>query len=432
MEDCPSSESISSTDEIQFGQTIDELFESIDLPKSPPILLATPPERNDEEKSIHAVIGIKHEPEIKNPQPNPDQFAIEIANLRIRSNSPYKNNSNSNSDTSDHEYSAASSIQSNTKQKVKKYKRLTYNDVANSLSHYYDDCNKYSNEIDILISYVRAQKHMFILAAYITTVKLYTLISLAIMITASITIITPFVHDYTWSTILISSCNATAATIISITNYFKLESTANAYSFIANSYERFENSLELTNNRLLFMQNDIEQSDIVLDKIKETEFKIGEVRDISQVLLPHELKNLFPIMIHINIFSFIKKMESHKRTLIVKFKDIKNELSYRMFHLNNNSVSQSVYDLDVDQEKQRILFLNNIKEKIKNDLLNYKDEYNQLDYLFTKEIQFAESHINVIGCMGIYTCLFSKPRHLQIDQYTNPVIIDYLNVLFDQ
>jgi len=312
----------------------------------------------------------------------------------------------------------------------KKYKKLTYTDVAKSLSHYYDDYNKYSNEMDVLITFIRGQKHLFLQSANVTAFKLYTMLFLALCITAFVSVVTPFIENYTWNVVLITSCNAGATLVISMTRYWNFEFSNNAYTFLSNNYDKLEHSLEIANNKLAFIDNEQDQSKIVLDKIKEMEFKIGEMKDVFQATIPAEVVMLFPVISHVNIFSFIKKMESHKRNLIFKYRDIKNEINYHMYKLNQHA------DWEIDEnvitvEKKRILYLNAIKDRIKSELINYKEAYNQIDFLFTKEIQFAEKHVNTVYALPLYNWWYGKPKYLEMSRYSNPVIQEYLNLIID-
>jgi hypothetical protein len=369
----------------------------------------------------------------------------DLDNICIRSNSPFlfsNHNSNNNSDNEQdvlHE-NENTHFTPMLLDKIdhlyvnkKKYKKLTYEDALKSLSHYYDDCNKYSDEMDILITYIRGQKNLFSQSSNITYMKLYTMLISALCITAFVTIITPFIENQSWNVVLITACNAVATFIISMTRYLQLEFTGNAYSFLANNFEKFEHSLEIANNKILFMKDEKEQNKVVLEKIKELEFKIGEIKDIFQVIVPNEVKTLFPVISHINIFSLIKRMESHKTNLIIKFKDIKNEINYNI-HKINQRYSRDVEDIeDIDnlhhKEKNRILFLNDLKNNIKNEIVNYKDAYNQLEYLFTKEIQFAETHVSMVYVINLYYLCWGRPKYLDAKKYSNPVIKDYLNII---
>lgn len=381
----------------------------------------------------------------------------DIDDLCIRSNSPFiisrfnsrepsregsrhNSNHNSDSDKSDTEYVSNTPLMKKIDHIIKsednlyKFKKLTYKDVVKSLEHHYNETSKCSNELDILITFIRGQKNLFSQSSNITYAKLYGLLMVALSITAFVTVITPFIETKSWNVILITSCNAVATLIISLTRYLNLEFTGNAFRFLANNYEKFENTLELANNKLMFIGNTDHQDALVLEKFKELEFKIGELKDVFQVIIPNEIKSIFPVISHINIFSLIKKMDSHKKKLIHTFKDIKNEMNYITFQVNTikykNITTNDISSNNI-KELHRVAFLNKIKEKVKTEILDYREAYGQLEYLFTKEIQFAETHMSYIYMLSIYNCIYGKPKYLDVDKYTNPVIRDYLRVILN-
>ena len=56
---------------------------------------------------------------------------------------------------------------------------------------------------------------------------------------------------------------------------------------------------------LLKKEKDI--SDLIINKFNEVEDKLSEYKLITQIIILPEIKLLFPIISHVNIFSFIKK-----------------------------------------------------------------------------------------------------------------------------
>lgn len=352
--------------------------------------------------------------------PARDDFNAWLMDPLIRSNSPRNNNSSSDSD-----HSGSGASRSTTK---RKYHKFTFDEINNSLELYYNDNNKYSSEMDVLITFIRGQKHLYIQAANLTNFKLYSLYVTALCLTSLVTVMSPFIKSYAWNYIVISALNATATALISVINYFQFESSASKYTFMANQYESFENSLELSNNKLEFIDVESDKTGLIVNKIKETEFKINEIRELNQTLIPAELKLAFPVITHINVFSFIKRIHDHKRLLIMKFKDVKNEINQLLYHIQNpNAKHKTIHDLDPEQAKQRVLFLNDTKDRLKDQLIHYRQAYKQLDYLIQKEIQYAEKHTLHIHC----ACLLGTPKYRDPDMYSNPVIADYLRVLFE-
>jgi len=346
----------------------------------------------------------------------------------FRSNSPitisnYGSDSDSNSNnehTNDH-----SNEIDNTDGFDKKYKRLSYYDVEKTLDKYYDDIdNKYSNELDIMTTYIRGQKNLYIQAKYTSQQKLNYLIFPSIFLTAFITIIAPFIECQKWNGAFISGVNAIIAFFISLNNYLKLESSTEMYLQMANHYDKLETSLELTNSKLMFIEKEREKKTLVLNKIKDVEKKMNEIKETNKILIPEDVKIIFPIICNINIFSFIKKIEIYKKNLIVKFKDVKNEIRYILYH-NANALP-----LEGTKEQNRINYLYQVKDKIKNEFIDYRNAYSYIDDLFTKEIKCAETKKNNILSYYCY-CLFYKNTSTLIKtRGVNPIVDKYFDFIF--
>lgn len=364
--------------------------------------------------------------------PKLDETRTKLENMFIESNSPISSNNNSDyedSDISEHEATTTSfhlindEVENVLCHKKMNYKKITYEEIERSLSKYYDKNNKYSNEMDILITYMRGQKYIYNQSSYITQMKLYAITIAALCITSFITVITPFIQNTSWRIIIVSGGNAIATALITVLNYLRFESACNSYTLMANHYERCEHSLEFTNNKLMFMNNESDQNKLVLDKIREIEFNMSETKELCPMLIPEEVQDTFPVICHTNIFSLIKKMDMHRKNLILKFKDIKNEIRYILYKWNSQPVS--VADTDSPQrqhEKTRLLFLMETKQKIKKELIEYKDAYNQVDDLFLKEIKYSE-----INRKWGFCC---RQKTIQYDVYTNPVIKEHLDIIF--
>ena len=114
-------------------------------------------------------------------------------------------------------------------------------------------------------------------------------------------------------------------------------------------------------------------------------------------------------------------MELHKRDLIHKFKDVKNEIRYILYKWKNNETST----IDQQKDKNRLLFLYDVKEKIKMELGQCKDIYDYIDKLFTKEIKNSQ-HFN-------HFFMFCWTRHINNKikkEDMHPIIIKYFDFIF--
>jgi hypothetical protein len=147
-----------------------------------------------------------------------------------------------------------------------------------------------------------------------------------------------------------------------------------------------------------------------LKKTEEYDNKMNEIKSTIHVDVPTELKNLFPIIYHLHIFSFIKRIETYKRNLIMKFKDIKNEINYIVWKYNQSSMNARV--------KNRLEFISGVKVKLKEELLYYKNAYGIMEDLLAKEIQRTER---------IEWFLWSKRNPIS----DNPVVSAYLATIFE-
>lgn len=307
---------------------------------------------------------------------------------------------------------------STLKYKKPTYKKLSYSEVEVMLSKYYNNENKYSSELDILVTYLKGQKTLYNYSSRITKRKLGLLTIPALLFTAALAVFAPFMENVKRGAIVISILNGLITLLISTINYLKLESSSEMYLYMANKYEKLQVMLELSSNKLAFITNEKDQNKLVLEKIKELENKLYEIKESNSILIPNELRKIFPVIYHINIFSFIKKIETSKKNLITKFKDVKNEIRYIMYKLNNLNIYEN------NREKNRLEYLVKIKDKIKAELQNYNNAYDSIDTLFTIETLYGEGH----------TSLFWYPFYktkINENIEKNPVVNDYLQFILE-
>jgi len=272
-------------------------------------------------------------------------------------------------------------LQSSNKSHKKHFRNLSFSEIERSLDTFDTGC-KLSNELDIIITYLNGQKHLYINSRNFTRSKLNILMVPTLIISTVVTIISPFICLYGWSNITISILNATITLLISLVNYFKLESSTQIYDHLSSQYDKLQTVLELANSRLIFLDSELDQNTLVNKTIQEFEVKIFEIKDSTTIFIPEDVKRLFPIISHINIFSFIKRIETYKKSLIFKYRDAKNELRYILY-----KTKRGTYDI---RYKARIEYLMDIKNKIRDELIEYKNVYSYMDDAFIQEIKNAE------------------------------------------
>lgn len=277
------------------------------------------------------------------------------------------------------------------KKQRQKFRPLTFYEVEQVLDkYYYEDESKESvaGELDILITYLKGQKNLHMQSKLVCERWLNALLIPTLLITAAITIFAPFLQTYSWSGGFISGLNATTAFLISLVKYLKLESSVEMFHHTVNQFDKLETSVEFTTSKLMFVFDTTEKSRLVLEKIQEIEKKVSEIKEWNSQIIPSAVVRAFPVICNLNIFSFIKRVENAKRGLIAKFKDVKNEIRY----IEYKTMQQQPQPTPIKYNKylRRLEYLNEIKEKMKEELIHYRQAYCHIDQLFTREIQFAQ------------------------------------------
>ena len=325
------------------------------------------------------------------------------------SDSPITMSNNNSDDENDNEEKEPSS----------KYKKISYDEMEKIITNYYDNENKYSNELDILITYLKGQKVLYTYSNRITRWKLNMLTIPSLVFTATLTIFAPFMQNYDWSIGLICVLNGLITLLISLINYLKLESTAEIYLNFANQFDKLETTMEFTSNSIAFIENEKEKKDLVLKKMKDIEKKITDMKETNNILIPGELKILFPLIFNINIFSFIKKIELSKKNLIMKLKNTKNEINYILYKYGNET-EQSI------RQKNRLDFLSDSKEKLKLELNHYNNAYSYIDTIFFHETYYGEK----LPILYMYLCCCCKcTQTYETMKNKNPVVDEYLQFI---
>lgn len=277
-----------------------------------------------------------------------------------------------------------------SKNKCNKFRQLSYEEIEQEIEkHYYQTDSLISNELDALITYIKGQKHLFNHSKQYTQRNLNMLVLPAILISGFIAVFSSFLEDFYWSHGFIAGLNALVALCISIANYFKLERKSHGYYLTAFQYDKIETSLEFVSSKIAFMKDENDKEEIILKKIQETEEKICEIKEWNHSFIPNDVQKTFPIIAHLNIFSFIKRLENNKKLTFLRFQNIKNEIRYIQFVFQRDAKGLS--SEEKNKMQQRLMQLFQTKESIKNDIICYCNAYGYLDNLFNIEIANAEN-----------------------------------------
>jgi hypothetical protein len=220
--------------------------------------------------------------------------------------------------------------------------------------------------------------------------------------------------DSKWNIGFTSVLNGITTLLIAIINYLKLETSTQTFFNTARQFDKLETSLEFVASKIMFIEEETNKSKIVFEQIQDVETKIHELKEWNSLFIPDDIRGIFPIICHINIFSFIKRMETNKKNLILRFKDIKNEIRY-INHSSNTHYNEK-------RINKRLKHLLEMKDKIKEELNFYRNAYSYIDELFTIEIKNARER-----SWWFQPNKKSKNCH---QKHGNPVVDKYLYCIF--
>jgi hypothetical protein len=243
------------------------------------------------------------------------------------------------------------------KQKRKIFTRLTYENVERNVSKYYLQ-NKTSNKFDVLITYLQSKKNIYIQSQNILQIKLNIINALTLFLTATVAIFAPFMYNYNWSSYFISAVNSMIAILIKLKDGFKYEANIENYNKLSNQFNNLETSMQLTSNKLQFIKNEDVKTKIIIEKIEYLEERLIDINNNFKMIFPEIIKKIFPIITHINIFTFIKKIESYKHHLIIDLQNVKNEIMYitHKWNMNENIILNMDVSLDDDDSHRSPVF----------------------------------------------------------------------------
>ena len=162
--------------------------------------------------------------------------------------------------------------------KNKTYKKFTYREIETEiLNNYFDDKTKYSSALDILATYLRGQKLIYMESKAYCEGKLYKLMMPSIFLSTAATVLSAIIKDYYWGAYLISSVNGLIAFLLAVVNYLKLDAAAEAHKISAHQYDKLQTKMEFLSGKTLLFSSD---ENIIKEELEEVKKKIEEIKEI--------------------------------------------------------------------------------------------------------------------------------------------------------
>ena len=138
------------------------------------------------------------------------------------------------------------------------YKKLSFNQVLVKINEYYeqDTVHRYSSAMDILASYLKGQKIIYMESRTYTVQLLNKLMLPSIFLTGLASISQEYLSKLTEnSSFILAALNAFIAFLLAIISFLKLDATSEAHKISSHQYDKLQSFVEFQSGQILLFSD---------------------------------------------------------------------------------------------------------------------------------------------------------------------------------